>query len=319
MSSVFRAAAKKSLGFLARFLPRVQHSVDNGLTVFTFHDVSDRPSEFAGQFGLVVSTTTFERQIQWIKANFEVIHPSMILAGEALPRRAALITFDDGYRGTFENGLSILERLGVPSIIFLNMQAVLSGVPVLSAIACFLDRYEPDFVEFCKQSGLQKPFHLTLNPRVFEEYRQRHGDINHALVTQFQGEFADLNLLKQWSESPLVCYANHLFEHWNAAALSPDELRAQYVNNEAALSGFANTVNLFAFTNGQPVTCFSRENVELIRSLGAGKAFSTAGGVNRDANQFLLGRVALCESDNDAAGLWFRIGRAVFHRDIPLT
>lgn len=315
--SSFRIGLKKMLGSVVRYLPHVQRSIDKGLTVFAFHDISDSPSEFGRQFGLVVSTTTFERQIQWIKANFEVIHPSMILTSEPLPSRAAMITFDDGYRGTFENGLPILERMGVPSIIFLNMRAVLDGTPVLSATACFLDRYEPNFSEFCEQRGLRKPFHLTLNPSVFDAYLNSHGDINHSLVTQFQGPFADLSLLQQWCASPLVCYGNHLFEHWNAAALSPDELSSQYLDNETALSGLANTVNLFAFTNGQPVTCFSQQDVEVLHSLGAGKVFSTAGGVNRNARQFLLGRVALCESDNDAAGLWYRIGRAIFHRDIP--
>lgn len=316
--SLVRIGLKRMLGSAVRFLPRVQRSIDKGLTVFAFHDISDSPSEFASQFGLVVSTTTFERQIQWIKANFEVIHPSAILASEPLPSRAAMITFDDGYRGTFENGLPILERMGVPSIIFLNMQAVLSGTPVLSATACFLDRYEPNFKEFCEQRGLRKPFHLTLNPRVFAEYLNRHGDINYSVVTQFQGPFADLSLLQKWDASPLVRYGNHLFEHWNAAALSPEELRAQYLDNEIALSRFANMENLFAFTNGQPITCFSQQDVEMLQLLGAGKVFSTAGGVNRDARRFLLGRIALCESDNDATRLWFRIGRAVFHRDIPL-
>lgn len=313
------SAAKKILGFLCRFSPRVRSSVDNGLTVFAFHDVSDCPSEFADQFGLAVSPTTFERQIKWIKANFELIHPAALLANEPLPSRSAVITFDDGYRGTFDNGLTILKRLGVPSIIFLNMQAVSRRTPVLSAIACFLDRYEPNFAEFCKQSGLQRPFHLTLNPSFFKTYQHRYGEINYSAVEQFQGAFADLNTLQKWDKNPLVCYGNHLFEHWNAAALSVDELRAQYLDNENALSVFANTVNLFAFTNGQPITCFSQRDVDVLRSLGVGKAFSTAGGVNAGIDQFLLGRIAISESDNDSARLWFRVGRAVFHRETFLS
>lgn len=317
MYSLFRVIVKKTLGSLARFLPRVRHSVDKGLTVFAFHDVSNRPSQFATRYGLVVSNETFERQIKWIKANFEVVHPSAILSNEPLPKRAAIITFDDGYRGTFENGLPILERLGVPSLIFLNMQPILLGSPVMSAVACFLEGADPAFANFCRQASLEPPFHLSLNPRVLEDYKREHADIDMSAVGKFQGEFADLDTLRQWDGHPLVCYGNHLFEHWNAAALSLEELKCQYLQNEAELISFSGRVNLFAFTNGQPDTCFSTRDVALLKSLGAGRVFSTTGGINQDKEEFLLGRVALCESDNTVAGLWFRIGRAVFDERRP--
>jgi peptidoglycan/xylan/chitin deacetylase (PgdA/CDA1 family) len=319
MSSTIRGMLKKAIGLFVRLRPRVQHSINTGLTVFAFHEVSDSPSEFATKYGLFVTTKTFKNQIKWIKSNFEIIHPSMLLKGVPLPSRAAVITFDDGYLGTFENGLSILEENSIPSIVFLNMGAVLTKTPLLSAIACYLDIYEPNFEIFCKQRGLRRPFHLTLNPRLLEEYQNCYGDINYSLVTQFQGAFVDLNVLQQWNASSFVCFGNHLFEHWNAIALRPEELRSQYLDNEAALSGFANKVNMFAFTNGHPIICFDQRDVEILYSLGAGKIFSAAGGVNANYNQFLLGRISLCELDNDSAALWFRIGRAVFHRKFSFT
>ena len=316
MNSLFRGLAKKILGSLIRFLPRVQRSVDSGLTVFAFHDVSDRPSEFARQFGLVVSTATFERQIRWIKANFAVIHPSAILANEPLPKRAAVITFDDGYLGTFENGLTILERLGVPSIIFLNMQPILLGTPVLSAMTCFLDKTDTGFATFCHGAGLKPPFHLSLTPEVWEKYQRRYGPINLSEVVEFQGAFVDIETVRRWSSNLLFCYGNHLYEHWNAVALTAEELKNQYLTNDKVLSDFSAKVNLFAFTNGQPRTCFSAREVRLLKSLGAGKVFSTTGGVNQDVSRFLLGRVALCEADNDDGRLWFRIGRAILQDDV---
>jgi hypothetical protein len=223
-----------------------------------------------------------------------------------------MVTFDDGYLGTFESGLPILEQMGIPSIVFLNMGPVLGKTPLLSATACYLDIYEPNFATFCKQVGLQRPFHLNLNPGLFKEYLNCYGDIDYSLVTKFQGTFADLDILQRWNTSPFVCFGNHLFEHWNATALSSEELRLQYLNNEAALLRFANKINMFAFTNGQPIICFDQCDIETIHSLGAGKIFSTVGGVNHNYHQFLLGRIALCELDNNSAALWFRIGRAVF-------
>lgn len=306
-----RNILKKTLGHSFRFIPCIQRALDSGLTVFTFHDVSNKPSDFANQYGLVVSTATFERQVRWIQANFELVHPSAILGSEPLPKRAAIISFDDGYRGSFDSGLPILERLGAPSIIFLNMQPILHGTALLSAVACFLDDTSPAFAAFCRGAGLQRPFHLSLNPRVFSAYQSEYGPVDHDAVTKFQGAMVDLKTLMKWDAKQLVCYGNHLFDHWNAAALTAAEFEKQYLDNEAALSGLASKVNLFAFTNGRPQICFTLREVELLKGMGAGKIFSTSGGVNQDKGKFLQGRVALCEADNDAAHLWFRVGRAV--------
>ena len=306
-----RGALKKALGFSFRFIPRIQRALDSGLTVFAFHDVSNEPSEFARKYGLVVSAATFERQVRWIQANFELIHPSTILENRPFPKRAAMISFDDGYRGTFDTGLPILERLGAPSIIFLNMHPILHGTALLSAVACFLDQSSLVFGAFCQRAGLQRPFHLSLTPRVFSAYQREYGLVDHDAVTKFQGAMADLEEVKRWDAKRHVCYGNHLFEHWNAAALTADEFEKQYMENEAALAGFSRKVNLFAFTNGRPQTCFTLRDVESLRAMGAGKAFSSAGGVNQDRGSFLQGRVALCETDSDDARLWFRVGRAV--------
>lgn len=311
LSLLVRNTLKTALGVVYSLSPRVRLAVDAGLTVFAFHDVTDRPSEFARRYGLYVSIATFEKQVRWIQKNFELVPPVAILAGKPLPERAAIISFDDGFRGTFENGLQILERLGAPSMVFLNMAPILHGTPLLSAVACFLDVSHPNFSDFCIKVGLARPFHLSLNPGVWAAYQRQHGLVDMKAVAEFQGEFADLEMVKAWDGHPLVCFGNHLFEHWNAAALTADEFKKQYQDNEAALNGLSNKVNLFAFTNGRPNICFTLRDLALLKAAGAGKAFSTAGGINQNKDSFLQGRVALCEADSDEPRLWFRIGRAL--------
>jgi len=313
MRNEFRVWGKKIIGPVAKFVPNVQRRIEQGVTVFAFHDISDQPSQFTERYGLVVSTNTFERQIRWIRDNFDVVPPSAILSTELLPRRAAVVSFDDGFRGTFENGLPILEKLNIPSIVFLNMQPILLGKPILSAMSCYLSETELNFTRFCKQAGLESPFHLSLNPRVWEDYKRDRGYFDISAVGKYQGEFVDMEILRRWDGHSLVSYGNHLFEHWNAAALSSEELKDQYLNNERALSDFAAKVNLFAFTNGQPVTCFTKRDIELLKALGAGRVFSTAGGINQNSSEFLLGRIALSESDHSDADLWFRVSRGGFN------
>ena len=111
-----------------------------------------------------------------------------------------------------------------------------------------------------------------------------------------------------WDSSPNVYYGNHFYDHWNAAALSNDELNQQYLLNNDALQKYTSAINFFAFTNGKPDICFSSRDVDTLRSLGANKLFSTVNGVNRDPSNILLGRVYTHDSDESANQLWCRVG-----------
>jgi peptidoglycan/xylan/chitin deacetylase (PgdA/CDA1 family) len=314
MQSDFRSLVRKTIGFSARHVPRIAGKLKQGLTVFVFHEVSDQPSRFAAQYGLAVSLTTFRKQCQWIKANYNVVHPVDLLSSDPLPRQAAVISFDDGFRGAFDNGLAILEELNLPSVMFLNMDAILNQNPIASATACYLANYVPHFRDFSKAVHLTVPFHLSLSPRVLSQYEKDFGKLDCDAIYAYQGVFADSEVLQKWDGHPLVVFGNHLFEHWNAVALSEHEFKEQYLKNEAALSELKSYINLFAFTNGQPGLCFSEREVAFLAALGAGKIFSSYGGVNRNPeNTFLLGRIGLSETDNDRDRLFFRIARASFN------
>ena len=97
------------------------------LTIFVYHDISDDPSEFSCTFNLNVYPKVFDYQISFIKDNFNIISPDDLLKGK-IPSKAALVTFDDGFRSYFRNAVPILEKYKVPSIIFLNMEPVKGSV-----------------------------------------------------------------------------------------------------------------------------------------------------------------------------------------------
>jgi peptidoglycan/xylan/chitin deacetylase (PgdA/CDA1 family) len=51
--------------------------------------------------------------------DYDFVSLDEVLSGK-LPRRALLVTFDDGYRSVLEVALPILRRLGVPSVFFIT-------------------------------------------------------------------------------------------------------------------------------------------------------------------------------------------------------
>ena len=302
--------SKAVAGFCIRSVPLVRRVYKNGLTIFLYHDVTDTPSRFAEEFGLAVPKKLFERQVSWIARNFRVIHPLALLEEAPLPENAALITFDDGFHGTFANGLDHLEKTRLPSLVFLNMQAIIEQRPILSAVACYRQRNLPQFDEYAKAAGITRPLHLSGSPEIMQRLDQHFGPIDMVAVGEYQGLFADLELVNRFANSELAVYGNHLYEHWNAAALKPAEFIEQYALNQKALAQFRNNAEIFAFPNGLPNTCYTDVHIELLTGLGAKRVFAAAGGINRDPNNYVLGRMSVNARDNDEDILWCRLLRA---------
>ena len=118
------------------------------LTVFVFHDVTNKPSKFSYTNNLFISPDLFKYQIKFIKNNFNIISPINILNKE-LPDRAAFISFDDGFKSYFDVALPILEKNNVPSLIFLNMGPI-NGEIFWSGLLLYLTKYKSDFREHVK-------------------------------------------------------------------------------------------------------------------------------------------------------------------------
>jgi len=109
-----------STGLLARARRRIAASC--GIVVLTFHRVlghaeferTDSPS------GMTVRSATYERLLQHVAANFDVVDlaemPPNWNVKSSRPRLA--ITFDDGWKDTYDIALPISRKYGVPISIF---------------------------------------------------------------------------------------------------------------------------------------------------------------------------------------------------------
>ena len=94
----------------------LRHRLLQGLTVFLFHNVSETSSPFLSRYGLTTHPYVFASQVQWIARTFEVVHPACLVEDDStlsLPSRAAVLTFDDAWAGTFEVAFPI-QQMGVP-------------------------------------------------------------------------------------------------------------------------------------------------------------------------------------------------------------
>jgi peptidoglycan/xylan/chitin deacetylase (PgdA/CDA1 family) len=93
------------------------------LTVLTYHRAGPPALELVDAKVVSASAETFDRQVEFCKANFRVVAIDDVLRfvrGEApLPPRPLLITLDDGYLDNFDVAYPILRRHGVPATFFI--------------------------------------------------------------------------------------------------------------------------------------------------------------------------------------------------------
>ena len=121
MNSQLRSILQSGVGIAASLSPKVRRLQKKGVSVFVFHDVSTDISPFAERHYLTASPKLFQQQVEWISQNFNVIHPDTLLSGD-IPKGSAILSFDDGWAGTFQNAFPILEQMGLPAVVFLNLE-----------------------------------------------------------------------------------------------------------------------------------------------------------------------------------------------------
>lgn len=89
--------------------------------VLMYHGVDEVPAE-RDPHGMFVTPAAFRAQVERLleAGHVPVSEREFLdgLAGAPLPRKAVLITFDDGYVGVGEHAAPFLASLGVPSVLF---------------------------------------------------------------------------------------------------------------------------------------------------------------------------------------------------------
>ncbi len=112
------------------------------LTTLSYHRVlpdphANRLVRVYRDRGMVVSTAAFEAQLRRLVRRYVPVHLGDVeraAAGEvALPENALLVTVDDGYRDFAEHAWPILQKLGIPSTVFVRA-ALDDGWPSLAPL-----------------------------------------------------------------------------------------------------------------------------------------------------------------------------------------
>ena len=94
----------------------------NEFTILSYHEIADKSETLDSSYA--VTPANFHQQIQWLMDNgYHFISIDDILnyrkSGKTLPKKAVLITFDDGYSSVYANAYPILKKYRIPAVIAL--------------------------------------------------------------------------------------------------------------------------------------------------------------------------------------------------------
>ena len=298
---------RSAIGLGGKHVGPVIRRVDDSVTVFVMHDITDEPARFTKESDIWLSKRLFKTQMEFVRENFNVISMPSLLKGD-VPSRAALITFDDGYAGIFKNALPILQEIGLPSTIFMNMSPVLGGEFWAERVA-YLCNEDPGFQQFLREqlgSPVSHPI-LHCTEELVDLYHQETGIDYLSSLPGYVAEYVSETDLEKSGDDPLVTLGNHSYVHYNVKNLTDETLTEQYEKNAYALSKFKQYLPVFAFPFGHRGLCFSPDQASYLLKMGAARLFTACPQPNPDPTARLLDRISLHMHHDTDNRLWFQV------------
>jgi peptidoglycan/xylan/chitin deacetylase (PgdA/CDA1 family) len=151
------------------------------LSVFIFHRVLDAPDPLLPE---LPDRAFFARQLAWIAEQFEVLAPleacERLVAGR-LPERAAMLTFDDGYRDNLEVALPELQRRGWRAAFFIATGYIGDGIMFNDRVIEALRRTRASALTL-SALGLDLPEPQTAPTLPLDDLAQRRAAIDRVLA-----------------------------------------------------------------------------------------------------------------------------------------
>jgi peptidoglycan/xylan/chitin deacetylase (PgdA/CDA1 family) len=104
--------------YLLRLYPMVMWLSRNQPKVILYHACEEKESDFIRDLRSNTPPAVLARHLDFLSRHYTVV-PLRSLAEGVVPKRAVVITFDDGYRSVYSNALPLLVARGLPATVYL--------------------------------------------------------------------------------------------------------------------------------------------------------------------------------------------------------
>lgn len=273
------------------------------LSVLIFHRVR---AERDPLFPQELTAAGFAELCGWLSRWFNVLPLSDAvdrLREGRLPARAAALTFDDGYADNHDVALPVLQRAGLPCTFFIATGFLDGGRMWNDTVIESLRRMRPGPLAL---SGLvpglsSVPCSTAMERRAAIEQvitRIKYLDpADRLALVERIAERAEVDLPRDLMMSSVqvrrlhgagMTIGAHTVNHPILARLPRHEAYREIVDGKRRLEALiGESVQHFAYPNGQPGTDFHAESVSLVKAAGFRAAFTTAWGAASPASDLM--------------------------------
>jgi peptidoglycan/xylan/chitin deacetylase (PgdA/CDA1 family) len=290
-------------------LPALRRLHDRGRTpvlILAYHRIATvaDPQSYPLDLGLISATRDeFDSQMRAVREFANPVSLDTIAAavthGRTLPERAVAVTFDDGFRDTFEVAFPILERHGVPATVFVSTDLIESNEPFwFEFTAHLMLRVPPRVITFeeCPEGlpagddpaarrdsigTLHRLLKSCANARrraLVEAWRVRFADFIDAQADDLSRPIGKAQILEMSRNG--IEFGSHTVSHPNLALAATDVIERELRDSKAYLERLlARPVRALAYPFGTPDTYDARA-LASARACGYELAASFRQGVN---------------------------------------
>lgn len=242
---------------------------------------------------------TFEQLALWFKNRYELVDyqtvEDCVYSRRRAPRKACMLSVDDGWISTYEVIFPILAKHNIPFTIFVSPEVAKNGGELWPKKLQYVDHAK--FKEFLVESGYFKPevmkFPLDLMLKEFT------GDMIYKLFREFgtpeptEQTFVNAAQLREMAASGLVEIGAHTLTHPILANESAERSLGEIAGSVKGLSELiGKPVRTFAYPNGMFSDDFAEREMDFARQAGLQTAFSVDPGyIGRGCNPYNLPRI----------------------------
>ena len=233
---------------LSTFYKPYHLSTKDRLRVLAYHGVED--------------SDKFEAQLQYLTRNFNFVDLKSLYehlhSNRKLPEKPLLITFDDGDISVYENGLPLLKKYSIPSILFVITDLINTRKPFW---------WEEIRYHLGKEEGHKKSWEAKTwkNQQRLEYLEDLRSEKNLPPLTRNQLTTQQLKEL----QSAGMEIANHSHTHPMFDMCTDSEIRVELKISSEILNSMDFSENVFAYPNGN----FDLKAERLLQESGINLAF----------------------------------------------
>lgn len=262
------------------------------LVILMYHRVLKNPDPLLHD---VIDAAEFEKHAATLARNFNVLHLSdaaVRLQEGTLPPRAAVITFDDGYRDNFEVALPLLEKYSIPATFFVAAGFLDGGMMWNDRIIETVRRSKGSKIDLSNvglgvHSIVSNDDRINTIMSLINQLKYQPLSLRLELVSRISPEVGqqlpdDLMM----SSSQVLGLSEHGMEIGGHTLNHPILSRLDSIQAETEiLAGrkkleeiIGKRVGVFAYPNGRPGTDYQREHVDMLKKIGFDCGVSTSWG-----------------------------------------